>query len=154
MTLIKRIASFIVFVVLYFGSIKCITPYEEIIQYKEEYALPELPYNYDGLEPFIDEATVRVHHLGHHAAYTKKLNAALKSWRESVSTKGTDYKVAKFWIAFFGTRVVQENVRFRENIDVETWSGGVDDGSLPKKEQMVVSIHSLFIKINCKSRNH
>ena len=120
MTLIKRIASFIVFVVLYFGSIKCIIPYEEIIQYKEEYALPELPYNYDGLEPFIDEATVRVHHLGHHAAYTKKLNAALKSWRESVSTKGTDYKVALFWIAFFGTRVVQENVRFRENIDVET----------------------------------
>lgn len=43
---------------------------------------------------------------------------------------------------------MQENVRFLENIDVETWSGGggvFDDGSLPKKEQMVVSIHSLFI---------
>ena len=32
--------------------------------------------------------------------------------------------------------------------------GGVDDGSLPKKERMVVSIHSLFIYINFKSRNH
>ena len=32
--------------------------------------------------------------------------------------------------------------------------GGVDDGSLPKKEQMVVSIHSLFIYINFKNRNH
>ena len=94
MTLIKRIASFIVFVVLHSPSlIKCITPYEEIIQYKEEYALPELPYSYDGLEPFIDEATVRVHHLGHHVAYTKKLNAALKSWRESLSTKA---QITKF----------------------------------------------------------
>ena len=54
------------------------------MQYKEEYTLPDLPYSYDALEPFIDEETMRVHHLGHHAAYTKKLNAALKSFRESV----------------------------------------------------------------------
>ncbi|EDO44816.1 predicted protein [Nematostella vectensis] len=44
----------------------------------EKYTLPELPYDYNELEPHIDEATLRVHHLGHHAAYTKKLNAALK----------------------------------------------------------------------------
>lgn len=76
---------FVVF--LHFTVIECATPYEEITQYKEDYSLPDLPYGYDGLQPFIDEATLQVHHLGHHAAYTKKLNAALKSWRESVSNK-------------------------------------------------------------------
>ncbi|KAK3736516.1 hypothetical protein QZH41_009393 [Actinostola sp. cb2023] len=61
----------------------CDTPYEQFTQFKKEYTLPALPYSYNGLEPYIDEATLRVHHLGHHAAYTKKMNAALKAWRES-----------------------------------------------------------------------
>ena len=83
----KGLGFFFLFIVvfLHFPSIKCATPYDEIVQYKEEYSLPDLPYGYDDLEPFIDEATLRVHHMGHHGAYTKKLNSALKSWRESVS---------------------------------------------------------------------
>lgn len=55
-----------------------------------EYELPNLPYDYDELEPYIDKETLRVHHRGHHAAYTKKLNAVLESWRQynnSVITK-------------------------------------------------------------------
>jgi hypothetical protein len=34
--------------------------------------LPKLPYDYDALEPAIDEATMRVHHLGHHAGCTEQ----------------------------------------------------------------------------------
>lgn len=68
-----------------FSDCSCTAPYEEIVSFKEEYVLPALPYEYNALEPFIDEATMRVHHTGHHASYTKKLNAALKAWRKSVS---------------------------------------------------------------------
>jgi Fe-Mn family superoxide dismutase len=39
--------------------------------------LPDLPYDYDALEPHIDEKTMRVHHDKHHAGYTRKLNNAL-----------------------------------------------------------------------------
>jgi len=42
------------------------------------FKLPDLPYAYDALEPYIDEATMRVHHLGHHQGYTNKLNAAIE----------------------------------------------------------------------------
>ncbi|XP_060066996.1 superoxide dismutase [Mn]-like [Ylistrum balloti] len=55
-------------------------PYEFITDHTNNYVLPKLPYGYKDLEPFIDEATLRVHHLGHHAAYTKKMNAALEEW--------------------------------------------------------------------------
>ena len=48
--------------------------------------LPPLPYAYDALEPIIDEATMRVHHLGHHAAYTDKTNAVLAALRSNAST--------------------------------------------------------------------
>ena len=41
------------------------------------YEVPPLPYDYDALEPHIDEATMRVHHDKHHQAYVDKANAAL-----------------------------------------------------------------------------
>lgn len=39
--------------------------------------LPDLPYGYDALEPFIDTATMQLHHDKHHAGYVAKLNEAL-----------------------------------------------------------------------------
>ncbi len=59
--------------------------YKALTKYAKEYVLPSLPYAYNGLEPHLDEPTLRVHHLGHHKAYTAKMNAALKDWREKVS---------------------------------------------------------------------
>ena len=41
------------------------------------FTLPDLPYAYDALEPYIDEQTMKIHHDKHHAAYVAKLNAAL-----------------------------------------------------------------------------
>ena len=41
------------------------------------YTVPDLPYDYNALEPHIDEATMRVHHDKHHQAYVDKVNAAL-----------------------------------------------------------------------------
>ena len=39
--------------------------------------VPPLPYDYNALEPHIDEQTMRIHHDKHHAAYVTNLNAAL-----------------------------------------------------------------------------
>jgi Fe-Mn family superoxide dismutase len=41
------------------------------------FEVPPLPYEYDALEPHIDEATMRVHHDKHHQAYVDKANDAL-----------------------------------------------------------------------------
>jgi Fe-Mn family superoxide dismutase len=38
--------------------------------------LPPLPYDYNALEPHIDEQTMRLHHDKHHAAYVAGLNTA------------------------------------------------------------------------------
>ena len=46
------------------------------------HSLPSLPYAYNALEPFIDEATMRIHHTKHHQAYVDKLNAALEKFPE------------------------------------------------------------------------
>src|SRR5438093_7928469 len=42
------------------------------------YKVPPLPYDYNALEPHIDEATMRLHHDKHHQTYVDKVNAALE----------------------------------------------------------------------------
>jgi superoxide dismutase, Fe-Mn family len=42
------------------------------------YEVPPLPYDYNALEPHIDEQTMRVHHDKHHQAYVDNANKALE----------------------------------------------------------------------------
>lgn len=42
------------------------------------FQLPELPYDYDALEPHIDARTMEIHHQKHHNGYTTKLNKAIE----------------------------------------------------------------------------
>jgi Fe-Mn family superoxide dismutase len=42
------------------------------------FSLPDLPYAFDALEPYIDAQTMEIHHDRHHAGYTKNLNAAIE----------------------------------------------------------------------------
>jgi len=42
-----------------------------------EFALPELGYKFDALEPHIDAMTMEIHHGKHHAGYVAKLNDAV-----------------------------------------------------------------------------
>jgi Fe-Mn family superoxide dismutase len=42
------------------------------------HSLPDLPYDYNALEPHIDEQTMRIHHTKHHQTYVDKLNDAIK----------------------------------------------------------------------------
>ena len=41
------------------------------------YSVPPLPYDYNALEPTIDEATMKLHHDKHHQAYVDNANKAL-----------------------------------------------------------------------------
>lgn len=48
------------------------------------FALPDLPYSYTALEPFMDEATLHLHHDQHHASYVKNLNSLLPDKSDSL----------------------------------------------------------------------
>ncbi|MEN8157791.1 MAG: superoxide dismutase [Bacteroidota bacterium] len=43
------------------------------------FQLPELNYDYNALEPYIDARTMEIHHSKHHAAYTANFNKAVES---------------------------------------------------------------------------
>lgn len=57
--------------------------------------LPPLPYDYNALEPHIDEQTMRLHHDKHHLAYVNGLNNAETKLAEC-REKG-DFALVKHW---------------------------------------------------------
>ena len=42
------------------------------------FKLPDLSYDYNALEPYIDARTMEIHHSKHHAAYTANFNKAVE----------------------------------------------------------------------------
>ncbi|MGL9728832.1 superoxide dismutase [Enterococcus sp. DIV0756] len=46
------------------------------------YTLPDLPYDYEALEPYIDVETMHLHHDKHHNTYVTNLNAAIEKYPE------------------------------------------------------------------------
>lgn len=65
------------------------------------YELPELPYEYDALEPHIDEKIMRLHHDKHHQGYVNGANAALEKLEEMRSNGSYD-----------GIKAVKRNLSF------------------------------------------
>ncbi len=55
-----------------------------------KYQLPALPYEFNALEPYIDEQTMKLHHGKHHQTYVDKLNAVIEKHPELQQTDLTD----------------------------------------------------------------
>jgi len=45
---------------------------------EDRYSLPDLPYNYDELKPFMSEEQLTIHHQKHHQAYVNGANTILE----------------------------------------------------------------------------
>ncbi|WP_207368169.1 superoxide dismutase SodA [Heyndrickxia coagulans] len=54
------------------------------------YTLPQLPYAYDALEPYIDKETMNIHHTKHHNTYVTNLNKALEGHDDLASKSVED----------------------------------------------------------------
>ena len=60
---------------------------------KMAHELPQLPYDYNALEPWYDEETLHLHHDKHHAAYITGLNAAEE--KAQAMLKAGDFAAAR-----------------------------------------------------------
>src|ERR1700720_4270082 len=71
------------------------------------YTLPLLPYDYNALEPHIDEQTMHLHHDKHHQAYVDNANKALAGteWAD----KPVDHVLANLEIPPEDTRPAVRN---------------------------------------------
>lgn len=92
------------------------------------HVLPPLPYEYNALEPHIDEQTMRLHHDKHHLAYVNGLNNAEAKLAEA--REKNDFALVKHWereLAFHGAGHFL-HVIFWENMSPN--GGGTPSGKL------------------------
>lgn len=68
------------------------------------FTLPELPYAPAALEPYIDKATMEIHHGKHHGTYVTNLNKAIES-APDLAGKSLDELLAN------GLAAVPENIK-------------------------------------------
>jgi Fe-Mn family superoxide dismutase len=54
------------------------------------HTLPPLPYNYDALEPYINQEIMRLHHDKHHKSYVDGLNKAEKEMQKARTSNNFD----------------------------------------------------------------
>lgn len=87
------------------------------------YQLPNLPYEYNALEPYISKSTLEFHHDKHHAAYVNKFNDAvagteldnqpietiIKNLAEDASKQGIFNNAAQAWNHSFYWQCMKPN---------------------------------------------
>jgi Fe-Mn family superoxide dismutase len=56
----------------------------------KKFTLPNLPYEYDALEPVISKEIMQLHHQKHHQGYVTNLNAALEKYDAAVQSENLD----------------------------------------------------------------
>ena len=63
-----------------------------------QFTLAPLPYAADALEPYVDQATMEIHHGRHHAAYVANLNAQIDNFPElaDLSLEAIQGQISKF----------------------------------------------------------
>ncbi len=93
-----------------------------------KHTLPNLPYAYNALEPYISEEIMRLHHAQHHRAYVNGLNKAeleLKKARDS-----NDFSLVKHWsreLSFHGSGHYLHSIFWR---NMSPNGGGSPEGLL------------------------
>ena len=59
----------------------------------EKYKLPDLPYNYKDLEPYMSEEVLKLHHDKHHAGYVNAANSIIEKMEQArKNNESLDFK--------------------------------------------------------------
>ncbi len=98
------------------------------------YELPPLPYEYNALEPYMDEQTMHLHHDMHHKAYVDGLNNADKKLAEARAA--SDFSLVKHWereLAFHGSGHFLHSMFWTNMAPANKGGGGQPTGALAEQ---------------------
>jgi Fe-Mn family superoxide dismutase len=111
------------------------------------YDLSPLPYEYNALEPYIDEQTLRLHHDKHHKAYVDGLNNAEAKLAEA-REKG-DFALIKHWareLAFHGSGHVLHSLYWATMAPPAKGGGGKPEKELLRQIESDFGSYEAFAK--------
>jgi Fe-Mn family superoxide dismutase len=106
--------------------------------------LPNLPYPYNALEPYISEEIMKLHHDKHHQSYVDGLNKAELNLKKARETN--DFSLVKHWsreLAFHGSGHYLHSI-FWKNMSPQ--GGGSPQGPLKSEIEKYFGSFSTFKK--------
>lgn len=90
----------------------------------KQYSLPDLPYDYNALEPAISSEIMQLHHQKHHQAYTNKLNEALEKYEQAETNEDLSTMISlQQAIRFNGGGYINHSI-FWTNLAPQSQGGG------------------------------
>lgn len=93
--------------------------------------LPDLPYEYNALEPSISEEIMRLHHTKHHQAYVNGINKALEQYAEAEASENLQQMIAlQAQIRFNGGGHVNHSIFWTNLAPVSKGGGAPPQGVL------------------------
>ena len=95
---------------------------------QKKYQLPDLPYGYKDLEPYISEEQLKIHHDKHHQAYVDGANAILKKFDNRDSEEFDVKAISKELTFHVGGYVLHKF--FWENMGPADKCGGEPTGTI------------------------
>jgi len=116
----------------------------------QSYKLPDLPFDYQELEPFVNKEIMEIHHKKHHQTYVTNLNAALEKYDAAASSHDIATAIAlQGAIKFNGGGHVNHSI-FWTNLSPPKKNGGVPpQGDLAKRiDQQFGSLDKFIEKFN------
>ncbi|PIS02497.1 MAG: superoxide dismutase [Chlamydiae bacterium CG10_big_fil_rev_8_21_14_0_10_42_34] len=102
-------------------------------QTKHTYQLPELPYDFNALEPVISAEIMELHYKKHHQGYVTNLNAALEKYHEAETKNDVAQMVAlQAAVKFNGGGHINHSIFWSILAPVSKGGGGNPSGDLAK----------------------
>jgi Fe-Mn family superoxide dismutase len=100
----------------------------------EKYTLPDLPYGYKNLEPYISEKQLTLHHQKHHSAYVKGANAIIEKM-ENARKEGTDLdmKATLKELSFHAGGHILHSLFWKNIAPAENGGGGNPSGRIAEE---------------------
>lgn len=97
------------------------------------YKLPELPYDFNALEPVISGEIMELHYTKHHKGYVTNLNAALEKYHEAESKNDVAQMIAlQSAIKFNGGGHINHSIFWTILAPISKGGGGAPKGDLAK----------------------
>lgn len=104
---------------------------KEQTSYQTSYQLPDLPYDFNALEPVISAEIMELHYTKHHKAYVTNLNAALEKYHEAENKNDVAQMIAmQTAINFNGGGHINHSIFWSILAPTSKGGGGMPGGHL------------------------
>src|SRR3990167_4940025 len=100
---------------------------------KTSYQIPDLPYDFNALEPVISAEIMEIHYSKHHKGYVTNLNVSLEKYHEAETRNDVAQMVAlQSSIKFNGGGHINHSIFWTILAPIAKGGGGVPSGALAK----------------------